>query len=79
MTKEEFERTKNQVKGKIMLSLQSTDEKLMRLASFALKGEKYENLDETLRSIDNIELEDVQRVCHQFFRPEGLYIVRLGP
>jgi len=79
LTKEEFERTKNQVKGKIMLSLQSTDEKLMRLASFALKGEKYENLDETLRRIDNIELEEVQRVCHQFFRPEGLYIVRLGP
>ena len=79
LTREEFERTKNQVKGRTMLSLQSTDDRLMRVADFALRDEPYESLDETLRRIDNVQLEEVQRVCQQFFKPEDLYIVRLGP
>lgn len=79
LTKQEFERTKNQIKGKTILSSQSTDDRLMRIGSFALRQEEYESLEETLKVIDNIQLDEVQRVCQQFFNPEDLYVVKLGP
>ncbi len=48
----ELERTKQQVKGQIMLSLESTSSRLYRLASFALHEEPFLDLDGLLTKID---------------------------
>ena len=45
---EELEQTKRQVKGQIMLSLESTGARLYRLAGFALYEEPYLDLDQLL-------------------------------
>ena len=51
---DELEHTKQQVKGQVMLSLESTSARLYRLAGLALCDEPYQSLDEILARIDSV-------------------------
>lgn len=76
---DEFERTKNQMKGQITLSLESTGARLYRLASFALYEEPFMGLDDLLARIDAVTREDVARVAARYYAPGSQLEVRLGP
>jgi len=75
----ELERTRNQVKGQIMLSLESTGARLYRLAGFALHDEPFLTLDELLERIDGVTSEEVAEAAAASFHPEQQYILQLGP
>jgi predicted Zn-dependent peptidase len=79
LSAEELDQIKNQVKGQIMLSLESTGARLFRLASFALHGEPLATLDELLGKIDGVTESDVGQVAAEFFPSEGQLLLRLGP
>jgi predicted Zn-dependent peptidase len=68
---EELEQTKDQVKGQIMLSLESTVARLYRLAGFALHREPFTTLDELLAKVDAVTGEDVARVAARAFPAGG--------
>jgi predicted Zn-dependent peptidase len=70
---------KQQLKGQIMLSLESPAARMGRLAGFELHGEPYRPLDAMLGEIDAVAAEDVARVASEFFAPERQTIFRLGP
>lgn len=76
---DELEQTKRQVKGQIMLSLESTGARLYRLVAFALYQEPYLDLDDLLRKIDEVSDEEVAAVAAEFFDPDRQLLVRLGP
>jgi predicted Zn-dependent peptidase len=76
---DELEQTKRQVKGQVILSLESTGARLHRLAGFALHDEPHLSPDELLARIDAITREDVAEVAADFFDPERQFLVRLGP
>jgi predicted Zn-dependent peptidase len=76
---EELEQTREQVKGQIILSLESTAARLYRLAGFALYDEPYLGLDELLARIDGVSPEEVREVAAEFFDPDRLFLLRLGP
>ncbi|MBI4522088.1 MAG: insulinase family protein [Gemmatimonadetes bacterium] len=76
---EELEQTKGQVKGQIMLSLESTGARVNRLASFALFGEPFLTLDELLARVDAVTNEQIAEVAGEFFRPDDQLVLRLGP
>jgi predicted Zn-dependent peptidase len=75
----ELEQTKNQVKGQVMLALESTGSRLHRLAGFALHDEPLMGLDGLLVKIDAVTREDVARVAQQYFDPRRHLELRLGP
>jgi predicted Zn-dependent peptidase len=75
----ELENTKQQVKGQIMLSLESTSARLYRLAGLALCDEPYQGLDEILARIDAVTASDVQAAAAEFFAPERQLVLLLGP
>jgi predicted Zn-dependent peptidase len=75
----ELEQIKNQLKGQIMLSLESTGSRLYRLASFVLNNEPFLSLDESLARIEAVTVEDVRQVAAEFYDPEGLFLLKLGP
>jgi predicted Zn-dependent peptidase len=52
---------------------------MYRAASVELYGEPYRSLDEVLALIDGITTEDVAAVARDFFRPEEMTVVSLGP
>jgi predicted Zn-dependent peptidase len=79
LPRDELEQTKQQVKGQIMLSLESTGARLYRLAGFALHEEPFMTLDEVLSRVDEVTGEDVAQTARDFFSPEGLFLLRLGP
>jgi predicted Zn-dependent peptidase len=76
---EELEQTIQQLKGQIMLSLESTGSRLFRLASFALHREPFLTLDEVLRKLDAVTSVEVTDAAREFFDPEKLLLLSLGP
>jgi predicted Zn-dependent peptidase len=79
LDEEELEIAKRQMKGQVMLALESTGSRLYRLASFALHGEPFLTMDELLARIDSVTVEDVRRVSGRYFDPDRQMILRLGP
>jgi len=79
MAEHELDRIKQQVKGQIMLALESTSARLYRLASFALYDEPYLTLDEVLERIDRVTRDDIVRVAGEYFDPGAQLELRLGP
>jgi len=75
----ELAQTKQQVKGQVMLSLESTGARLHRLAGFALHHEPLLGLDGLLAKIDAVTCEDVARVAREHFDPDRQLELRLGP
>ncbi len=75
----ELEQTKQQLKGQIMLSLESTGSRLYRLASFALHNEPFLTLDQVLKKLDSVTAEEVAEAAREFFDPDGLLLLTLGP
>jgi len=70
---------KNQTKGQVLLSLESTSARLHRLAGVALYEEPYLTLDEICMRIDAVTEEEVAGLCREYYAPELQTVVRLGP
>jgi predicted Zn-dependent peptidase len=75
----ELEQVKRQVKGQIVLSLESSGARLHRLATFALHDEPLTSLSELLAKIDAVGAGDVLRVAPEAFGPDRQLELRLGP
>jgi predicted Zn-dependent peptidase len=75
----DLDRIKRQLKGQVMLSLESTGARLHRLASFALHEEPFIGLDEVLQRIERVTVDDIGRVAQSYFDPDRHLELRLGP
>jgi predicted Zn-dependent peptidase len=79
LTAQELEDAKGQVKGQLMLSLESSGARLHRLAGFALYDEPFLTLDELIARVEAVTLEQVAEVAAEFLDPERQVVLRLGP
>jgi predicted Zn-dependent peptidase len=70
---------KQQLKGQIMLSLESPAARMGRLAGFVLHDDHYRPLDAMLAEIDEVTGEEVAAVAAEFFSADRQTVVRLGP
>ncbi len=70
---------KQQLKGQITLSLESTATRMTRLATVAVYGEPYKTIDGVLAEIDRVPSEVVAEVAREFFDPDLMTIAWLGP
>ena len=75
----ELAAVKNQTKGQVVLSLESTSARLHRLAGVAVYQEPYLALDEICARIDAVSEEEVATLCREFYAPDRQAVVRLGP
>jgi predicted Zn-dependent peptidase len=76
---DELEAGKLQLKGQIMLALESPMARMGRLAGFSLHDEPYRPLDRMLAEVDAVTAEEVAAVAAEFFPPDRQTVVRLGP
>lgn len=79
LSESDLGRIKRQVKGQVMLSLESTGARLYRLASFALNEEPFLGLDDVLARIEAVTEDDIRQVAAQYFEPARHLELRLGP
>lgn len=70
---------RQQLKGQVMLALESPVSRMNRLATLALHGEDYRPLDAILAEIDAVTRGEVAAISREFFDPDRQTVVRLGP
>ncbi|QRG65444.1 M16 family metallopeptidase [Brevibacillus choshinensis] len=68
ITEKELNKGKEQLKGSLMLSLESTNSRMSRLGKNELLLERHLTLDEILAKIDRVSHESVLSVAQQLFR-----------
>jgi predicted Zn-dependent peptidase len=76
---DELEAGKLQLKGQIMLALESPMARMGRLAGFSLHDDPYRPLDRMLAEIDAVTGDEVAAVAAEFFPSDRQTVVRLGP
>jgi len=77
--REELRRTKDQMKGSLMLSLESSHSRMNKLAKDELIGRSHTSLQAMLSEIDAIRSSQVARVARELFDPGRLAITGVGP
>jgi len=75
----ELERVKNQMKGSLMLSLESTHSRMSKLAKDELYEGRHVSLDEMMTEIDRVSVAQVHRLSRELFETDGLSVTALGP
>lgn len=74
-----LERAKQQLKGSMMLGLESMSNRMMRLGRVELTFERYFTLDEVVEEIDAVTSEDVRAAAEDLFQPDRLSSVAVVP
>ena len=75
---EELRRTKDHLKGSLMLSLESTSARMSNLARQELYFGRFFSLDELLASIEAVTRDEVQSIAREFFRTDHIAVTVLG-
>jgi predicted Zn-dependent peptidase len=74
----ELQRSKDHLKGSLMLSLENTASRMSHLARQEIYFDRQFGLDETLQGIERVTVADVQRVANDLFRNGSLAATVLG-
>ena len=77
-TAEELERSKENVKGRLVLALESTTSRMNRLGSSVLAELPLLSVDEMVARIDAVTLADLEELAHELFAPERLSAAGIG-
>ena len=78
VTEEELTRSKNHLKGSLMLSLESTSARMSNLARQELYFRRFYSLDEILDSIEAVTREQLLSLARKYFRAEDTAVTVLG-
>jgi predicted Zn-dependent peptidase len=77
-TAEELERSKENVKGRLVLALESTTARMNRLGSSVLAGLPLLSVDEMVERIDAVAIGDLEELAGELFAPERLSAAGIG-
>jgi predicted Zn-dependent peptidase len=75
---EELRRCKDQLKGSLMLSLESSTARMSNLARQEMYFDRFYSLDELIDRIEEVTADDLQNLANDFFRAENIAITVLG-
>jgi len=75
---EEVRRSKDQLKGSLMLSLESSTARMSNLARQEMYFERFYSMDELLEKIEAVTAEELLQLAKDFFQTESIAITVLG-
>jgi predicted Zn-dependent peptidase len=78
-TAEELQRAKENLKGRVVLALESTGARMNRLGSEVLAGDELEPIDDIVAQIDAVTVEDLAELAEELWAPENLSAAGIGP
>ena len=76
---DELLRAKENLKGRVVLALESTGARMNRLGSEVLADAPLESLDEVVQRIDAVTLDDLAALAAELWAPERLSAAAIGP
>jgi predicted Zn-dependent peptidase len=77
-TPDELERSKENVKGRVVLALESTTARMNRLGTSVLAGMPLLTVDEVIERIDAVTADDLRALTAELFAPERLSAAGIG-
>jgi len=75
---DELDAAREQIKGKILMSLESSDSYMSRLARSFLNFGRFQPLDEIMAGFDAVTADDLGQLATRLFRDEALNIQIMG-
>ena len=79
ITAEELERAREHVKGRMVLSSESTAARMARIGKAVLFGTPLFTLDEMLAKVDAVTLDQVAELADELYAPESLSAAAIAP
>ncbi len=76
--RDELDAAREQIKGKILMSLESSDSYMSRLARSYINFGRYQPLDEIMAGFDAVAADDLLQLATRLFRDETLNIQVMG-
>jgi predicted Zn-dependent peptidase len=78
-TEEELTRSRENLKGRVVLSMESTGARMSRLGGSLLHDMPILSIDEVIERIDAVTLDDLRTLAGELFAPATLSIAGVGP
>jgi predicted Zn-dependent peptidase len=78
VTLEELDRARNQIKGNMVLGLESSNSRMSSLARQQMYFGRFFSLDEITGEIDRVSIADIQRLANQLLQPDQMALTFLG-
>jgi predicted Zn-dependent peptidase len=75
---EELRRSKDQLKGSLMLSLESSTARMSNLARQEMYFDHFYTLDELIEKIESVTSEEIRELANQFFQTDSIAVTVLG-
>ncbi len=75
----ELEKVKNQLKGGLMLSLESSGSRMVQLAKEEMYFKKHFTLDEMIKNIDAVTADGIKNLANRLFGNQLFTLALLGP
>jgi predicted Zn-dependent peptidase len=75
---EELKRSKAQLKGSLMLSLESSTARMSNLARQEMYFDRFYDLDELIEKIEAVTAEDLTGLANEFFKTDSVAVTVLG-
>ena len=76
---QELERSRENVKGRVVLSLESTAARMSRLGASLLCDLPILSVEEIIARIDAVDAEDLRELAGELFAPASLSVAAIGP
>lgn len=75
----EEQRVRNQIKGSLILSLESSNSHMSRIARQEIYFGKYMSMDDIIKGVEKVTRDQVQELARRLFTPENVSLTILGP
>jgi predicted Zn-dependent peptidase len=75
---DELRRAKDQLKGSLMLSLESSTARMSNLARQEMYFDRFYGLDELIAKIESVTADELQELANNFFQTENIAVTILG-
>src|SRR6202140_4285375 len=75
---EELRRAKDQLKGSLMLSLESSTARMSNLARQEMYFDRFSRMDELIEKIESVTAEELRQLANEFFLSESIAVTVLG-
>ncbi|HEY4357623.1 MAG TPA: pitrilysin family protein [Acidobacteriaceae bacterium] len=78
VTEEELKRAKDQIKGNMVLGLESSSSRMSNLARQQMYHGRFFSTDEIIDAVNAVEREDLQRLANQLLQTDSMAMTLLG-
>lgn len=79
VSESELNKAKEQLKGNLLLGLESSSSRMSRIGTMEATIGKYVTLDEVIAKIDRVTIKDISTVANKLFQPDLVSCLILGP